>query len=137
MPRKFILRAIVVISVSLLALFLNAEGMFLANRTGVVMVLVVLFIAGGTTLNFVQMQRWRQQQVNNQASLEAAKNMIAEDTQRVRRHYRFWLIAMPVFYAVALFGEGQKPLLMRISVTAFAICAYIYVLFLFKRTKRP
>jgi hypothetical protein len=135
MPAKFIFRMILIVSVSLLALILNAEGMFLANETRVVMVFVVLFIAGGTALNFVQVQRWRQQQVNSQASLETSNNMIVEDRLRLTRYYRRWLVAMPVFYVVALFGEGQTPWWMRICFTAFAICAYSYVLFLYKRTK--
>jgi type II secretory pathway pseudopilin PulG len=84
---------ILIVSVSLIALILNAEGKLLANETPILMVLVLLFLAGGAALNFVQIQRWRQQQVVNQASLEAAKNMIAEDRQRVRRNLRFWLIA--------------------------------------------
>jgi hypothetical protein len=125
------------VSVSLIALILNAEGKLLANETTILMVLVLLSLAGGATLNFVQMQRWRQQQVDNQASLEAAKNLIAEDRQRVRRNLRFWLVAMPVFYAIGSLAEGQKPLLMCISVTGFAICAYSYVLFLYTITKRP
>jgi hypothetical protein len=127
---------VVVISVSLLALILNAEGMFLANEPRVLMVLVTLFIAGGTTLNFVQIQRWRRQQVNSQASLEVANNMIAEDKQRLTRYYRRWLVAMPVLYVLGLFGKPM-PLWMRLLLTAFAICAYSYVLFLYKRTKRP
>ena len=137
MPAKFIFRVILIVFVSLLALILNAEGKLLANETPLLMVLVVLFMAGGTALNFVQIQRWRQQQVNSQASLEVSNSMIVEDTQRLTRYYRRWLLAMPVFYLVALFGKGQTPLWMRILVTAFALCAYSYVLFLYKRTKRP
>jgi len=136
-PAKFIFRMILIVSVSLIGLILNAEGKLLANQTPILMALVVLLLAGGVALNFVQIQRWRQQQVDNQASLEAAKNMIAEGRQRGRRNLRFWLVAIPVFYAIGLFGEGQQPLLMRISFTAFAICAYSYVLFLYTRTKRP
>jgi hypothetical protein len=137
MPRKFILRMVIVISISLLALILNAEGKLLANETPLLMILVVLFIAGGVTLNFVQMQRWRQQQVNSQASLEAANNMIAEDRQRLTRYYRRWLVAMPVFYILGLFGGKPMSLRMQLFFTAFAICAYSYVLFLYKRAKRP
>jgi hypothetical protein len=136
MPTKFIFRMILMVSVSLLALILNAEGKFLANETRTLMVLVVLFIAGGVALNFVQIQRWRQQQVDSQTSLESSNNLIIEDRQRLTRYYRRWLLAMPVLYVVALFGEGQTPLWMRICFTAFAICAYSYVLFLYKRTKR-
>jgi hypothetical protein len=127
---------ILVVSVALLALILNAEGMFLANEPRLLMVLVVLFIAGGTTLNFVQIQRWRRQQVNSQASLEAANNMIAEDRQRLTRYYRRWLVAMPIFYVLGLFGGKPMPLRMQLFFTAFAICAYGYVLFLYRRTKR-
>jgi hypothetical protein len=137
MPAKFIFRMIVIVSVSLLALILNAEGVFLANETRVLMVLVVLFIAGGTALNFVQIQRWRQQQVNSQASPEAANHMIAEDRLRRTRYYRRWLVAMPFLYVLGLFGGKPMPLRMQLFFTAFAICAYSYVLLLYKRTKRP
>jgi hypothetical protein len=137
MPAKFIVRMILIVSVSLLALILNAEGRFLANEPRLVMVLVVLFIGGGTALNFVQVQRWRQQQVNSQASLEAANNMIAEDRKRLTRYYGRWLVAMPVFYVLGLFGGKPMPLRMQLFFTAFAICAYSYVLLLYKRTKRP
>jgi hypothetical protein len=85
-PAKFIFRMILIVSVSLIGLILNAEGKLLANQTPILMALVVLLLAGGVALNFVQIQRWRQQQVDNQASLEAAKNMIAEGRQRGRRN---------------------------------------------------
>jgi len=107
-PAKFIFRVILIVFVLLLALILNAEGKLLANETPLLMVLVVRFMAGGTALNFVQIQRWRQQQVNSQASLEVSNSMIVEDTQRLTRYYRRWLLAMPVFYLVALFGKGQN-----------------------------
>lgn len=137
MPAKFIFRMILIVSVALLALVLNAEGKLLANETPVLMVLVVLFIAGGAALNFVQIQRWRQQQVDRQTSLGSSDNMIVEDRQHLSRYYRRWLLAMPGLYVVALFGGGQMPLWMRVLFTAFAISAYSYVLFVYKRTKRP
>jgi hypothetical protein len=133
MPRRFILRMVIVVSVSLLALILNAEGKLFANETPLLMLLVVLFMAGGTALNFVQIQRWRRQQVDREVSLESSKRMIVEDTERVKRYYRRWLIAMPVFYLTALFGERQMPVLIRVCFTAFAICAFSYVLLLYKR----
>jgi hypothetical protein len=137
MPAKFIFRMLLVVAVALLALILNAEGKLLANETPVLMLLVVLFIAGGAALNFVQIQHWRQQHVDSQASPESSDNMIAEDRLRLTRKYRRWLLAMPVLYVIGLFGGGQMPLWMRILFTAFAICAYSYVLFVYKRTKRP
>jgi hypothetical protein len=127
---------VIVVSVSLIVLILNAEGMLLPNKTPLLMVLVVLFIAGGTALNFVQIQRWRRQQVDSQTSLESSNNIIFQDRQRHKRHYKLWLIAMPVFYFIAMIGEVQTPLWMRILFTVFALSAYSYLLFLYKRTKR-
>jgi hypothetical protein len=58
-PAKFIFRMILTVSVCLIALILYAEGKLLANETPILMVLVLLVLAGGAALNFVQIQRWR------------------------------------------------------------------------------
>jgi hypothetical protein len=134
MPAKFIFRIILVVSVALLALILNAEGKLLANETPLLMILVVLFISGGAVLNFVQIKRWRQQQTNGKATLESFNSAIVED-KRLVRYYRRWLVAMPVLYIVGLFTGPQTPLWMRVLFTAFAICAYIYVLFAYTKAK--
>jgi hypothetical protein len=132
MPAKLFVRMVLIMIVALLASIpIGVFGDFSGNQLTLI---ILLFMAGGFALNIVIARRWYKQRTDSGVSLESLDNDLR---QRLTRSYGRWLIAMPFLYILGFTKAMQMPLSFRILFTAFSICAFSYVWFLYKRTKLP